>query len=379
MSDVSTFFSYAHIDDAGTHGRLKKLSSDIGVQYRSMSGFSVDVFFDAESIPLGDRWRQRIEAGLTGSTVLFAIISPAYLRSPACRDEIQTYLTLLDQEQRRMLIPLLLYPQDEIDRRFSADELWLEIKELQYRPIQDLRFEEQGSRSWMTAVIDIASRVDEVVGDLPTSPVGESMAVDVFQAESVEPSSEISMGTLEVMAIAEERLPELGQVATDFSGLIDKFNEETEAATSRLSNATSFREKLQAANTFARKLQPITSACTLKSQEMRQILAEVAPGVTSMLRMIANSPGEIDDQNVRDFLNGMRSLVAGAIESTQSVALFHDSMEESKGFSGNLDHVLIEMQNALLVMVDLNATAQAWKEILNLIDEPGQDVTEGGA
>ncbi|MCS7480778.1 toll/interleukin-1 receptor domain-containing protein [Umezawaea endophytica] len=374
MSDVSIFFSYAHIDNESTHERLRELSGDIRTQYMSMSGLSVDIFFDVDSIALGEKWRQRIEAGLTESTVLFAIISPAYLRSPVCRDEIKTFLTLLGEQRHKVLIPLLLFPKSEIDQRFSDDELWIEISEVQFRRIHDLRIEERGSKAWMGAVIEIASRMDEIIGvlDEPLAGVELAVAGELNRTEE-NPVDEVAMepsGRLESMAAAEEYLPEFVEITTDFGNLMKEYAAEMELATPKAAGATSFKEKLLASNSLASKLAPITEAFSEKSLQMRKILAIITPGISEILRQVVDAtPEERNDPEVQNLIKNARFMVDNIINSVQSATPFNDSTEGLKGLSGPLDKVLIKMQSAMLVMVDLNATGQAWSEILDFLED----------
>jgi hypothetical protein len=349
------------------------LSEDIATQYMSMSGLQADVFFDIESIPLGERWRQRIDGGLIASTFLFAIVSPAYIRSPACRDEIQTYLTLLGGERRRMIIPLLLYPMDEIDRRFPVDELWSEVKELQCRAIHNLRSEERGSREWMITVIEIATRMDEIVGTLNTDAlnpasrgVGQTLSTDALTQEE-ELSN--SVGVLELQAAAEDALPRLTEIATRFNYYVNQVGDEMTAATPRAQRATSFKEKLAAANSLATKLEPIAEAALKTSHEMRQNLADVTPGISAILRQVAISSTDREHPDMQTFVENTKLMIEGIIGSYDSSVTFRDSMEANKGFSRNLDRVLITLQDSLLVMVDLNAMAQAWREIIESFEE----------
>ena len=67
MADVAVFVSYSHNDDQATYGRIQKFSSDVRSSYKSLSGLDAEMFFDTESIDLGDNWRNRIRSGLLGA------------------------------------------------------------------------------------------------------------------------------------------------------------------------------------------------------------------------------------------------------------------------------------------------------------------------
>ena len=58
-------------------------------QFRLATGGDVlDLFMDRTDIRWGDEWKARIEGAIAGTTFFIPVVTPSYLRSQACRDEL---------------------------------------------------------------------------------------------------------------------------------------------------------------------------------------------------------------------------------------------------------------------------------------------------
>lgn len=161
MPAISVFVSYARADDEATYRRITRLKKDIQLAYSALNGESVGVFQDVESIELGDNWRDRIRAGLTSSSIFLAFVSPAFLRSTACREEAREFLGILrSSRNERLVIPLIFGDMSRLKSRFADDDLWGELSSLQALPTGALRSAEPGSSVWMSNVHEIAERIE---------------------------------------------------------------------------------------------------------------------------------------------------------------------------------------------------------------------------
>lgn len=83
----AAFMSYAHIDDE--YGHLtefrKRLSHEVQVQ----TGEEFPIFQDRNDIQWGQTWEACVEEALYEVTFLIPIITPSFLNSQPCRDELQ--------------------------------------------------------------------------------------------------------------------------------------------------------------------------------------------------------------------------------------------------------------------------------------------------
>jgi F-box protein 11 len=93
------FLSYSHFDDE--HG-----GSEITAFRRALEGEiwvqtgceDVRIFQDRDDIPLGDKWRERIDDSLDAVTFFIPVLTPKFFLSDQCRRELERFL---DRERRR--------------------------------------------------------------------------------------------------------------------------------------------------------------------------------------------------------------------------------------------------------------------------------------
>ncbi|GAB2750564.1 toll/interleukin-1 receptor domain-containing protein [Amycolatopsis magusensis] len=367
-NDVSVFVSYAHKDDESSHGRVKKLAEGIADTYASLTGLTVGIFFDTDSIRLGENWRDRIRAGLNNATVLLAFISPSYLRSRACREELASFFAFLPSQQgRKLVIPILLFPQERIERYFSSDDLWSEIQELQWKDASGLRSEEPGSPTWMLAIAQISERIEESL--IEQEKIDTSSTLIATDSEGDYDDTEHTEGTLEKISRAEEELPRVNSLATAYGERLNTFNELIEGATIRLKKASSFGQRLALSKELATALKPLVDDSYDISDELRDAIQRTSPGIISIIRMVGSS-GEATDptaEDVQDFLRMIRSLANEALKAVANVEQMMHSIEGGKGMSSDLDKIWNRMNAGLLMFFESRSHYKSWLEELDRI------------
>ena len=112
------FMSYAHHDDGD--GRLTKFRERLARELRSQTGIEMEIFQDSDTIQLGEKWRRRLDHGLAESTFLLPIVTPSFLTSSYCRDELETFLRHERELDRDDLILPVYYIDCEAFRTSSA-------------------------------------------------------------------------------------------------------------------------------------------------------------------------------------------------------------------------------------------------------------------
>src|SRR5215472_8270577 len=84
----------------------------------SASASAIEIFQDRINIRWGENWRDRIRVTLHETPLLVPIITPNFLQSDECRDEVES---LLEGEDRRrrwdLILPVYFYPIRQIDDR----------------------------------------------------------------------------------------------------------------------------------------------------------------------------------------------------------------------------------------------------------------------
>ncbi len=84
------FISYSRKDNQ--QGQVTALKEQIEADYREFANEELHCFFDMDAIAGMDDWRHRILQGLSESSILLLVLSPAYLDSPYCEWEIVEFL-----------------------------------------------------------------------------------------------------------------------------------------------------------------------------------------------------------------------------------------------------------------------------------------------
>ena len=203
-----------------------------------------------ESIKPGDDWRDRIRLGLSASSIFLAFISPAYLRSPACREELTEFFAFLNaNSSTRLIIPLIFASPDRILNEFSEDDLWTQVSKLQWLDISELRFADPGSGDWIRTLEGVGDRISEVLQSI-TSGANPSAKAD----SDLEISKQ---GLLERMAEIEERMPGMSSGIERYAVLMSQLNEEVTAAGPAMQRADTFAKKLAVSERLANALVPI--------------------------------------------------------------------------------------------------------------------------
>jgi formylglycine-generating enzyme required for sulfatase activity len=169
------FLSYTRNDDEYEGGALSALRQRLEDALRFASGEPLDIFQDVEDIKFGQDIRQRIEKSLAETMVFVPIITPSYLKSRWCREELERFLKREQQLGRRDLILPIYYqrvPALERARQgpraasTATDALVRELAPRLSVDWRDLRRKEPESREVRMAVERIAERILEVLEEL---------------------------------------------------------------------------------------------------------------------------------------------------------------------------------------------------------------------
>ena len=85
------FFSYSHDDDEQDFGRLTRIRERLQGEVSMQWGDKVEIFQDLE-MHWGVDWDQRIKSSLDTTIFLIPVVTPRYLKRPACRAELERFI-----------------------------------------------------------------------------------------------------------------------------------------------------------------------------------------------------------------------------------------------------------------------------------------------
>jgi hypothetical protein len=362
-SEISVFVSYAHIDDQATYGRISKLIEDVANTYRSMTGKAVGVFQDVDSIKPGEYWKDRIRLGLSSSSVLLAFVSPAYLRSTNCREELSEFLAFLNANSSiRLVIPLLYADPERIEANFADDGLWKRLLDLKRVDISKLRYIDPGSSEWIIASEEIADSIDKILSEVSAALADSKNESDQHETPN---SAQIDEGLLERMAAVEESVPAMSENIQHFGKLLEQFASSTDKATPDMERARTFGEKLAVSNRLAQRITPIAQNMEKTANTLVRDFSQIDFVVSYIINAARSNPDELLENS--EALASVDSIWTMALEgynSLQQIDGLSSSLAQGIGFSKNLDRPLKSMQRAFLRMADLRGILNGWREDL---------------
>jgi parallel beta-helix repeat protein len=138
------FMSYVRSDDQHEGGRLTQFRERLSGEVRMQTGESFEIFQDRNDIAWGQQWKQRIDDSLDAVTFLIPIITPAFFKSPPCREELERFLKREAVLGRGDLILPVYYVEYAIlsdEAKREQDSLAKVIAARQFADWRELRFE----------------------------------------------------------------------------------------------------------------------------------------------------------------------------------------------------------------------------------------------
>jgi hypothetical protein len=272
---------------------------------------------------------------------------------------------------KRLIIPILLFDRDRIDRYFSNDELWTEIQRLQWMDASALRSEQPGSQTWIAKTTEIAERVETALEEQHARGAAAAL-LDLQPASDTGDDAESTEGYLDKIALAEDLMPNMTPLAESYSNLITQFGEVTSTAAARLDKTTTFGQRLAVAHDLASSLRPISDEALRVAQDMRSTVSTLSPGIVTIIRM-AKNPAEENDSHVIEFIESIDYMAKSALEAFDHLDELSRNIHEAKGISAELDRPLKKIQASLLLFAETRSTYKSWREEVNR--QPHEAVT----
>lgn len=164
MNDTpSAFLSYVRLDNPGAY--LEQFCKDLSREVKIQTGKAFDVFMDAK-LRAGDDWSQQLAQALERATFLIPIITPNYLKSDRCRNEVKYFLQKEKRLGRRgLIIPIHYVDSSQFLSPTSPamDSVIEALASRQYVDWRSLRFVSLDSNQARRALAQIASSIRDVL------------------------------------------------------------------------------------------------------------------------------------------------------------------------------------------------------------------------
>ena len=136
---ATIFVSYAHADNETVYGGLLKLVEKIVDQYEMKTGETLSIFTDRD-VKWGQSWKKVLRSELETTAFLLSFVSPRYLKSSDCREEVERFATAAEKAKYKAILPILI---QSIPQALQQDSLWKKLQSYQYEEVSvtDLRSE----------------------------------------------------------------------------------------------------------------------------------------------------------------------------------------------------------------------------------------------
>ncbi|TIH36149.1 DUF4143 domain-containing protein [Subtercola vilae] len=162
--DASMFLSYVHADNERSGGRIVKFARDLVDTYDYLYGHTIELFIDRDDIAWGQQWSSRLKSEAESTTFLLSIVTPRYLTSPACREEVVNFAAAATEAQEpKLLLPLQWVDIADTDVVAESDPVLTKIRQTQWESITEIRQIEPGSIQYDQLLERVAARLKQTI------------------------------------------------------------------------------------------------------------------------------------------------------------------------------------------------------------------------
>lgn len=371
MSDIVGFLSYVREDDATEDGRITELRRRLEAEVRIQTGEVFSIFQDRDDIFVGQRWRQRIESSIDESSLLIAIVTPSFLRSDSCRQEVQLFIERERQLCRDDLIVPILYVHTP-GLSDTGDEVARNLLSRQYFDWTPLRFEDLESSVVRSEIARLGQQV--------------VVAIDRSRQSTQEPIvpetslSEDGPGVLELLAEAEDALPDFITTLESLTQTTNTVGEMTREAADEIDAISASGRpasvRLAIIHRLSRRLDEPAQGMELLAREYLDQLRRVDGGMTLLIEQIDSfdSDGIEAAEGLSHSVDAMREASEQALDSLEG---YQRSLVGAYSISSTLRPVLRRIHSALGVILSSRGTFRSWSENLaTALDRRRQQLSE---
>ncbi len=162
-NNIRGFFSYARQNDKHGGGNLSTLRRNLEIELREQSGENIEIFQDQDDISWGEFWKTKIITSLNSSKFLIAIVTPSYLKSEACRFELEYFLNLEKTIGSERILPIIYIDTPELKN--TKDSVFSEINSRQWYDWTSFRFSSLTSSSTKKKIAILSRRIYELIAN----------------------------------------------------------------------------------------------------------------------------------------------------------------------------------------------------------------------
>lgn len=372
MAKAKGFWSYVHADDAAEGGRITDLARDLAGQYEMLTGDTIQLFLDRDHIEWGVDWRQAIENSLENTAFFIPVLTPRYFASAECRRELNLFARHANKSNLADLVmPILYVDFPALLQDPSGDTAIDLVRPFQWIDWSELRFSSRASPEYRRMVAQMARRLADAnlradtraLGIVPEGAVSEAGPSDL-------------PGTMDLIAQAEEVLPEWAATVEGIAADISAVGDLMEAATRRLNEpqvvTKGFAGRVIVMREVGAALNPLAEGIQRRADLFTSQLNSFDAGLMEMIPLLARTAleGSEEARQVCEFFDQVRTLESRGSKGLESFSIMIKESQPLEAMSRDLRAPLRVMRKGLTSMYESRKVMASW---IQAIDASGLD------
>jgi hypothetical protein len=373
MVQLGGFWSYAHDDDTADFGRITDLGRDIVAQFEMLTGESIELFVDRDSLEWGHLWRERVDQAL-GSVAFFCpVVTPRYFQSAECRRELSAFAERAESlGLTGLIMPILYVDFPALHDDSGSDEHIVLVKKYQWEDWTSLRFEDRGSGTYRREVTAMADRVVSAnrAAELHAGLDSVSLVSVPGIAGGDPPDGAETPGVIDLIADMEQTIPIWTATTERIGNIIVDVGEVTSAAAAEMNlpavQAKGFAGRVNVSRRLAQVLDPQGDEIIGLGNEFASNLNSIDLGVRALLELATPEDGttQEDYEELFSFFDSIVSLSQVSRESLASIDTMLESMAPVEKMSRDLRPVLRKYRQGLTAMTVGVSVSDEWVRLI---------------
>lgn len=224
-ADASIFLSYRHADNDHLNGKIVQYAKDLAEEYSYQYGATIDLFIDSETLGWGEVWPQELKRRIQATNFIMPAVTPRYITSENCRDEIMEFNSKLEKMPNSSILPIVWQSIDHLIDDANNDPVVSLLRERQWIEATTLRYAARESVAYQQNLETTAQQLREAI----ISNIEKSQRTDTEQKDETREATEEAADLLERMSAIEEeseQIQEYGNVISEnldeIAGLINQ-------------------------------------------------------------------------------------------------------------------------------------------------------------
>lgn len=373
LSPVAVFWSYAHKDDTNSRGAIRTLLDSVRNEYELATGNSLDVFVDDESIDWGTNWREAIEGAVQRTTFFIPVLTPTYLKRPACLNELKTAIDKFQTTGiQKGIYPIRFVNIQRALDTCADDDLVQFLSDTQGINFFSIGTRNPDSPEYQTMVqkivADLVAIEDELYEERDSI---EAAAIECGRAEEDAAYDEHGgyIDNLAAMEAETGRQTELLQALSEDMKSIGNLAKKSTAEMEQ-SNATGsgFATKLAIIKKMATELDPLSDSLKSKCIQFTSSMATMSKGMNAYLDIAEENPGS----RSAEFEHAVREMSRNAGIAFDSCRSFSGTLDSVGKMSREFRKPFSEIQSGLALLCSNEEIFTLWEQKLDALGEVEQ-------